>query len=119
MGRIGRHDNAFACLQQIRLAGYFDLRFPIQHLDEGIERGGVLAEFLALVKGKQGDITAFGFGDLAGDNRTGLVFSQGSQIRISDLGVVDMGSSNSDGDLGESSPLRINGWRIDREPVRV
>ena len=78
---IGRHNNAFPCLQLIELAGYFDLDFPIQYVDEGVERGGMFAEFLALIKGKQGDVTASGFGDLAGYHCTGLVFHQGSEIK--------------------------------------
>jgi hypothetical protein len=65
----------------MRLAGNYNLRFPVEHVDEGIVRGGVLAQFLAFVEGKQSDITSFGFGDLAGDDCASLIVSQTGYIQ--------------------------------------
>jgi hypothetical protein len=47
----------------------------------------VLAEFLAFVKGKQGDVSSGGFGYLAGYYRAVLICDQGCEIE--DCGFWD------------------------------
>ena len=48
-----------------------DLGFALHHMDQGIERRGVLAQFLTGVEGEQGDVAGVRFGDLAADDRAG------------------------------------------------
>ncbi|MCK7526944.1 MAG: hypothetical protein MZV64_59750 [Ignavibacteriales bacterium] len=67
-----------AGLQVERLAGDPDLGLAVEHMHERIEGGGVLAQFLVLVEGKERDVARLRLGDLAADHGTFVV---GNQVR--------------------------------------
>ena len=65
-------------------------------MDQGIERGGMFAQFLTFIEGEQGHVARLRFGDLAADDRTGLVADHFGQVEY--FGFGDCGHSNSLGD---------------------
>ena len=50
---MGRHENHFTAGQVMRLAGNMNFHLAFDHLHQRIERRGVLAQALALVRGKE------------------------------------------------------------------
>lgn len=64
VGHVGRHDEHLACLYHELLAAYMDLSLAIHNLYNGVERSGMLAELLALVEGKEGDVACGVVGEL-------------------------------------------------------
>jgi hypothetical protein len=70
-----RQDDGLTGCQLEGLAGDEHLSVTIQDLHQGIEGGGVFAEFLPGVEGKERDVSGFGLGDLAADDGAGLVGS--------------------------------------------
>ena len=42
-------------------------------MDEGVERGSMLTQFLALIEGKERDVASILLGDLAADHRSLLI----------------------------------------------
>ena len=70
------HEDGLASFQVKWLTGNPDLRLAIQHVDEGVERGGVFAQFLAGVEGEQGHVAGFSFEDDAADDGAFLIADQ-------------------------------------------
>ena len=61
VGLIGRHDDHLPSHKPKRHAGNRDFDFPLQHIDQGVERSGVFAEFLTGIEGEQRDVPALLF----------------------------------------------------------
>ena len=59
----------------MRFAGDGDFCLPIENEDESIERGGMLAEALSLVEGKESDGAGGVFENFAADNVAGLILN--------------------------------------------
>jgi hypothetical protein len=50
-------------------------------VNQGVERGGALREFLSRIEGEQRHIASLRLGDLAADNRTFLVLCQVGEFK--------------------------------------
>jgi len=77
---MGRHDDHLPFFQDVRIAGYDDLRLPVQDAYECVKGRRVLAEPLPLIEGKQGDRAGLFLDDGTAHDRAGLVFDQPGHV---------------------------------------
>jgi hypothetical protein len=88
VGLACRHENHFAALQAVGVAGNHNFRFAFHHLHQCVERGRVFTQSLAFVEGENRHATGGLLDDLAAHNGPVLVAD-----KFSDLGRLAAGES--------------------------